>query len=191
MTAVWPDHLLTLEEWDELPEDTSRQYELVEGVLLVVPTAAPLHQRAMVRLTSALDDQLPDELTAVADVEILVEKGHPATVRAPDVVVVSTVRAEEDPSRFDSAEVLVAIEIVSPGTGRTDRVTKFAEYAEAGIAHYWLVELGPPVTLTAYTLADGDYERVAEGGGTMTVPTPIAITLDLVGLTARRRGSLS
>jgi len=57
-TASWPDHLLTLAEWDALPQDTSRCYELVEGVLLVVPRP-PLHQRAMWRLCSKIEDELP------------------------------------------------------------------------------------------------------------------------------------
>ncbi|QUG99647.1 hypothetical protein HUO13_01510 [Saccharopolyspora erythraea] len=35
-----PDHLLTIEEFDELPEDGSRRYELQEGVLQVSPKAA-------------------------------------------------------------------------------------------------------------------------------------------------------
>jgi Uma2 family endonuclease len=40
--APWPDHLLTIEEeWDELPEDTYRHAELVDGVLVVTPTPAP------------------------------------------------------------------------------------------------------------------------------------------------------
>ena len=65
--APSPDHPLSLAEWDVLPEDTSHRYELVEGILLVAPRPAPLHQRAMVRLTADLDRQLPDQLTALAD----------------------------------------------------------------------------------------------------------------------------
>ena len=186
VTASWPDHLLTLDEWGALPEDTSRQYELVEGVMLVVPRPAPLHQRVMVRLTSQLDAQLPDELTAVADVEVVLDTRHPATVRAPDVVVIRTSRVEQNPARFEAADVLVAVEIVSPGTGRTDRVTKLTEYADAGVPHYWLIELDPPTRLTAYTLVDGDYQHVAGGTGTIVIPAPTAITLDLATLTARR-----
>jgi hypothetical protein len=37
-----PDHLLTLAEWDALPEDTSRHYELAEGVLVGRPTTRNL-----------------------------------------------------------------------------------------------------------------------------------------------------
>jgi hypothetical protein len=32
-SMTWPDHLLSLAEWDELPEDVSRRFELVEGML--------------------------------------------------------------------------------------------------------------------------------------------------------------
>jgi Uma2 family endonuclease len=185
-TAAWPDHLLTLAEWDALPEDPSRRYELIEGVLLVVPRPARMHQRAMVRLTSELDQQLPDDLTALADVEVVIDARHPGTVRVPDVVVVSSRRAEEARSRLTAADVLVAVEIVSPGTGRTDRVTKFTEYADAGIAHYWVLDLDPPATLTAYTLVDGDLELVAEATGVLMLNSPTPVRLDLDGLTRRR-----
>jgi Uma2 family endonuclease len=185
-TAVWPDHLLTLAEWDALPEDTSHRYELVEGILLVAPRPAPMHQRAMVRITAELDRQLPDDLTALADVDVLIEGGFPPTVRAPDVVVVPSAQAEQNPTRLEAADVLVAVEIISPGTGRTDRVTKLAEYADAGIAHYWLVDLEPPATLTTYLLVDGDYEEVARGIGAIDLGAPAPVRLDVDGLLSRR-----
>ena len=183
--ATWPDHLLSLAEWDVLPEDTSHRYELVEGILLVAPRPASLHQRAMVRIAGELDRQLSDELTALADFEVVVDASFPPTVRAPDVVVVPAGRADDNPPRLPAADVLLAVEIVSPGTGRTDRVTKPAEYAEAGIRHYWLVDLDPPVTLTAHLLVDGAYEVVAEGSGTLDLSGPAPVRLDLDGL--RRR----
>jgi hypothetical protein len=36
-TAPWPDHLTTLTERDALDADPARRFELVGGVLLVVP----------------------------------------------------------------------------------------------------------------------------------------------------------
>lgn len=186
IAASWPDHLLTLDEWDALPQDTSRCYELVEGVLLVVPRPAPLHQRAMWRLCSQIEDQLPAELTVLPDVEVLIQAGPPPTVRAPDVVITREDCAAANPSRLDAADVLVAVEIISPGTGTTDRVTKMFEYADAGIAHYWLVDLSPPVPLTACTLVDGNYEHtLGEASGTLTIPSPVCLTLDLDALLTR------
>jgi Uma2 family endonuclease len=187
MTALpWPDHLLTLDEWDELPEDRSRRFELAEGILIVSPRSAALHQRAMVRLADQLDHRLPRALTALADVEVLIEEGPAATVRAPDVVVTGAELAEKNPARLAASDVALAVEIVPPGTGRTDRVTKLFEYAQAGIPHYWLVELSEPVTLTAYTLAVDHYELVvSRASGTVTLTEPVRVELDLPALIAR------
>jgi Uma2 family endonuclease len=187
MTAAsWPDHLLTLAEWDALPQDTSRCYELVEGVLLVVPRPAPLHQWVMLRLCRQIEDQLTGELIVLPDVDVLVRAGKPPTVRAPDIIITRKDRVAANPSRLEAADVLVAIEIISPGTRTTDCVTKMYEYADASIPHYWLVDLDNPVTLTAYTLIDGNYEHVAGGtAGTVTIPSPVSITLNLDALITR------
>lgn len=185
-TAPWPDHLLTISEWDALAEDGSRSQELVEGVLLVVPRPAPRHQRAVVRLAAGLDSQLPDDLTALADVEILIEAAYPATVRVPDVVVVPASRVEQNAPRLDAADVVLVVEVVSPGTGRTDRVTKLMEYADAGIPQYWLVDLDPQPSMTAHTLVDGEYEVVAQGSGSISLSSPVPLRIDLPSLITRR-----
>jgi Uma2 family endonuclease len=183
--ASWPDHLLTLAEWEALPEDASRRYELVEGVLLVVPRPTPLHQLIMLRLGGELDRQLPDDLTVLPDVEVLVEAGPIPTVRAPDLVVVPFARAEQNPPQLTAADIRLAIEIISPGTGRTDRVTKMSEYAEAGIPHYWLVDLPPRLQLTAYTLGSGRYEQHAIGTNLIDLDQPAPVHLDLKSLLTR------
>jgi Uma2 family endonuclease len=182
---VWPDHLLTLTEWEALPEDSAVRYELMEGTLQVTPRPTPLHQLAMLQLGAELNRQLPAELTAVPDVDVLIDGVFPPTVRAPDVVVVSTATIERRPPRFDAADVLLAVEIISPGTRRTDRVIKPSEYAEAGIRHYWLVDLDPPVSLTAYLLVGGGYELDFEGSGRISIGSPAVVQLDLDQLLTR------
>jgi Uma2 family endonuclease len=177
--VTWPDHLLTLAEWEAMPEDTTHFFELVEGILLVAPRPAFLHQRVMARLATELDRQLPDDLAASPDVEVLIDAGFPPTVRVPDVVVVPTAVADQNPARVEAADVLLAVEIVSPGTGRTDRVTKLKEYADAGIGHYWIVDLDPPVSLTGYLLAAGNYEVMVESAGVVEVGSPAMLRIDL------------
>lgn len=85
----WPDHLLTLEEWDALPEDLSRHYELAEGVLVAAPRPAPHHQQAAGNLMVDLNSQLPPTLRANQDSEVVIEASFPVTVRAPDVIITS------------------------------------------------------------------------------------------------------
>ncbi len=57
------------------------------------------------------------------------------------------------------------------------------QYAEAGIAHYRLVELGEPDTLTTFELADGACEPVEKCTGEVKLSRPAPLVLDLDGLT--------
>jgi Uma2 family endonuclease len=185
-TYTWPDHLLTLDEWEALPEDSTHRFELVEGVLLVAPRPTSLHQLVLIELGSELNRQLPADLTALPEVEVLVDAGPPPTLRVPDLAVVSTLSAQSNLARFDAADVLLAVEILSPGTRRTDRVLKAAEYAEAGILHYWLVDLDPPVSLAALRLADGAYQPDTVTDGAVELTSIGPVQLDLPALASRR-----
>ncbi|SEP49515.1 Uma2 family endonuclease [Amycolatopsis saalfeldensis] len=129
---------------------------VADGDTDTVGRSPVLHQRIAARLACLLDRQSPDEQAAVHGVEMLVSAA-PLTVRVPDVLVVPAAVIQDNLARFDAADILLAIEVLSEGTERTDRVTKLFEYAEAGIEHYWIVDPGPPVRLITYRLVDGDY----------------------------------
>jgi Uma2 family endonuclease len=180
-----PDHLLTLAEWDELTEELCRRGELVEGVLVVVPGATALHQRAMSKLCTELNRQLPAHYSAVPDVDVVLETAPLPTVRKPDVVVAPNELIETNPARITGADAVLAIEIISPGSGRTDQILKLAEYAAAGIANYWIVELGPPVSITIFRLHGEAYQLVTEGAGLLSLEVPAPIELDLDALIRR------
>ncbi len=185
MTLSWPNHLLTLEEWEALPEDSAMRLELAEGVLVMSPMPFAWHQRAGTRLTSRVDEQLPQTLIALAEVEVVVAD-DPLTIRVPDVMVTRTEVYETNPPRCGAADVHLAVEVLSDGTRRVDRVLKFSEYAEAGIPQYWIVDLGEPVTLLAYTLVGSGYELSGEHTGSVTLHVAgHQVTLDLGSLTRR------
>ena len=77
--------------------------------------------------------------------------------------------------------MLLAVEVISPGTRRIERVMKRSEYADAGITHYWIVDLDGP-RLTELTLTDGQYTG-SEHIGEFTTTVPFAFDLDLRMLT--------
>jgi Uma2 family endonuclease len=166
-------------EWDALPEDNTRRYELAEGILQVSPRPVSNHQWAVGELVYQLRSQLPAELHPLPEIEVLLFDGFPSTVRVPDVVVVPTAVAKSNPARYPAGDVLLAVEVISPGSRTTDRVTKLNEYARAGIGHYWIVDLENPVTITAFQLADQEYERVAEATETLSVQVPALFTIDV------------
>lgn len=67
-------------------------------------------------------------------------KLSPHDVLEPDLVVVSTARAEIIlPSHVEGPPDLV-IEILSPSTRAFDRGEKFALYERLGVAEYWIVD---------------------------------------------------
>ncbi len=185
MTSItWPDHLLTLEEWDALPEDVSRRFELVDGVLQMSPRPTSNHQLAMMLLGAQLNAVLvAHQLVAVPDVDVVLVESFPPLLRAPDIVVVPMADARTGPKRYRADQLRLAIEIVSPGTARVDRVAKMAEYAESAIPNYWIIDLDGGVTLDAFTLADGAYRPSLAGAvGTVTLAEPVPMTIDLAAL---------
>lgn len=185
MTSItWPDHLLTLEEWDALPEDVSRRFELVDGVLQMSPRPTLDHQLAITLLAAQLNVALvPQSFIAVAEVDVALVETFPPLLRAPDVVVISLADARAGLKRCRANQVRVAIEIVSPGSARVDRVAKMADYAEAGIPNYWIIDLDGEVSLDAFSLADGAYRPSLAGAvGKVALEQPVPMTVDLAAL---------
>jgi len=183
IASPWPDHLLGLQEYLDLPEDTSRHYELAEGILQVSPRPVLKHQWVSKRLSRQLDDQLPGEWSTTHEVDVVVDARYPVKVRAPDLVVISVDRAREEPKNLNASDVLLAVEVVSPGSRRTDNVSKLNEYADAGIPHYWIIHTEPEATLTAYELIDTDYRLVETATDAFTAVRPFPLTVDLTSLT--------
>lgn len=181
-----PDHLLTHDEWVAMTEDDRFHYELAQGVLEVNPKPAVAHQRAMIRLARQLDEQLPAKLVVVAEVDVVLAARSPATVRSPDLAVLPSAVADTNPAWCDAADVLLAVEIVSPDSDDRDHVTKYLEYSEAGIPDYWVLDIEERVTLTAYRLIDGEYELVGRSSELIEVSEPATLSIAVDSLLPRR-----
>lgn len=179
-SAVAPDHLLDLAEWDAMPEDSCARCELVEGVVVVAPRPLPRDQDVVLELGGQLRTQVSADHVVLTDTEVVVDASGPATVRAPDLLVASRTALDGRP-RLRPDEVLVAIEILSPGTRRTDRVAKLAEYAEVGIPYYVIVDPEGPIAEfaldgEAYRLiATHDRTATLAFGPTLVLPTPAGV----------------
>jgi Uma2 family endonuclease len=182
----FPRGLVTLEEWDALELDEARRWELVEGGIVMTPRPRPLHQIVSMNLAQLLDERRPDSLVVLQEVEVTVEECFPPTVRDPDLVVVKRSVVDRNPVRVDPSDVILVVEIVSPGSRRTDRVMKAYEYAKAGIEHYWIVDLDtdPEERFLAHVLHEGTYERVgALDGDRVRTEKPLELDFALDELT--------
>lgn len=168
---------ITAGEYEELPELEVR-VEVVDGYVHVSPSPQPTHQDVVLNLTVALKSVCPPELKCVFGIDVRLAD-DPLHVRIPDLVVVRRpVRRVRRPD-----QVLLAVEVISPGTRTIDRAHKRAEYAAAGIPHYWIVDWADGVSLEVLHLADGRYESQ---GVFKDVPVrvefPFPCTIDLASL---------
>ena len=129
--------LYTVDDLQHFPEDGNR-YELLDGVLLVTPQAAAVHQvvagRIQVELANAL--QKPG-LAHVVGPGAVVQM--PRTQLQPDILVY--------PARFsprtdwrEITEHWLAIEVLSRSSRIYDREFKRDAYFALGLQQVWLVD---------------------------------------------------
>lgn len=177
---AWPRGLLTLSGWEALDAGEGHHVECNEGVLVVTPKPPAPHRRLSMRLGSALDKVLGPALIVVPDVEVLLDE-DPLTVRASDLVVAAS-DYQSSRIRFTGAQIRLPIEVISPGSRRTDQVTEPSEYADAGIPEYWVID--PATTAVAvYDLAGRTYtHRQTATGRTSVQGCGFDIDLDLATL---------
>lgn len=195
MTALVepPGRLLTVAEYAELGEDDRFRWELQEGNLVMSPSPSPDHMLISGGLRDQLNTQAPPAVAVIQDIDIdlqLDPADKPGTSRRPDLVVVAQsavrrVRAEGGLLR--ACEVLLVVAIVSPGSRRTDSIVKRAEYADAGIPHYWIVDPEPAGTVSLRACrraAPGTPGYVDDGAvaDRYTTEAPYPMTVDLAAI---------
>jgi Uma2 family endonuclease len=146
-------------EWTEsdyfnLPE-TNHLVELSEGRLIIKDMPTDEHQKAVLRLTIAIntyieEHQLGEMRFSPMPVQLWEDK-----IREPDIIFMSNDHRDRISSKCWGVPDL-AIEVVSPSNEDDDRIEKFAEYAKAGISEYWIVD---PVNIIIeiYLLKKGKY----------------------------------
>ncbi|GAA3335927.1 Uma2 family endonuclease [Amorphoplanes nipponensis] len=167
----------TIEDVLCLPDDAPR-VELRDGVMIVVPSPTYDHQDICSLLWLWLRQHAPREYRASQATGVAVSLDN---TFEPDVLLVD---ADVSGSRHYSVveQVTLAVEVVSPGTRRRDRLEKPAEYAAAGIPHYWRIEQNP-VHVYAYDLVDGSYQLVADSADELVLTAPFEIRLPISDIT--------
>lgn len=136
------DHLLTIEEFERLPEEDSARVELVRGMLVREPRPAALHGWVQIKLGSMLVNHVEQHRLGhvFSDIGVILST-DPATVRGPDLAFVSSERLPAGPPKrgFLSFAPDLCVEIVSPWNTSGEIHEKVLEYLEAGSRLVWVV----------------------------------------------------
>jgi len=188
MAAPVPEVFEHVDPWTEeeflaLPVD--RRVELLDGALLVSPSARGRHQRFSSRFWAALDAVVPVGLEVLEAINVRV---GPDKILIPDLAVITVPGL--DLAVYDAADVILVVEIASRGNAVADRVVKPQLYAQAGIPHYLRIELGDAgPSAVVYRLQRDRYVEVARAdpGCLLVLSEPFAVTLDLAALAVATR----
>jgi Uma2 family endonuclease len=166
----------TVDDLLKFPDDGNR-YELFNGSLVVSPAPTRLHQDVIFLLQTILYRAAPPDVKVYSTVNV---SGSDRDFYIPDLVVVPREAAKSAGLMLPPSDLLLAVEVVSPGTKVFDRGVKAAAYAAAGIPVYWRIEPNEGPTLYVYEL-DGDAYKGPishKAGVPVTLSSPFPVSFD-------------
>ena len=144
-------------EGDYLALDTNHLVEFTDGYVEVLPMPKPAHQRIVLFLRDEIhafsrSSKLGEVLVAPMRIRLRERK-----FREPDVMFMLTDHATRKGEEFWEGADLV-MEVVSPDAESytRDYTSKRSDYAEAGVAEYWIIDPQERKVLVL-KLSDGDY----------------------------------
>jgi Uma2 family endonuclease len=166
-----PQGSWTYDDYAALPDD-GRQYEIVNGVLVMTPAPSPDHQSIAVRLSHYLF--VHAELAGLGRVfaaPIDVELG-PKNVFQPDVIVLLNAHLDRVAAKRIIGAPDLVVEVASPSTAAFDRLTKYDVYALAGVVEYWIVKSSHRA-VEVLVLENGEYRSLGIFSGQATLPSRV------------------
>ncbi|MFI1531215.1 Uma2 family endonuclease [Streptomyces griseus] len=176
----WTRTRISAEQYDSWSEEQCAGIEIVEGLVVVSPSASKRRNRLARILANALDAAAGADWNGDTDFDVRL-RDAPLTNRRPDVILYRAETIDLTPTRPE--HVLLVVEMVSPRAEATAPTAKADQYAEAGIPFYWRVEqaaTGVPIVYTC--VLDPATKAYRDDGmftGTVNVTAPFPVTVSL------------
>ena len=175
---------LTYEDFLHFPDD-GRRHELIDGEHYVTPSPNTRHQRLVARLFDAIYGHLKVSLDGevfLAPFDVVISNFD---VVEPDLLFVAADQSAILTDKHVRGAPALVIEILSPGTRKTDELTKRRLYERAGVREYWIVDPELEVVKVFRREAQG-LSRVAElsrqAGDNLTTPLLPGLAISLPAL---------
>ncbi|MER6531581.1 Uma2 family endonuclease [Streptomyces sp. NPDC001508] len=177
----------TADDLDRIP-DLPRYTELLDGSLVFRSPQTRFHSRTIRLLDNALLRQAPDHLDVLRQMTVRLDrKNRPE----PDVLVFPIeANTGHDQTWYDRADIVLAVEVVSPDSRERDREVKPRKYAQAEVRHFWRVEQDddkglPVVHVYELDSATGSYALSGIYHDRLKLTVPFDIEIDLTAIDRR------
>src|SRR5262249_13268273 len=102
------------------------------------------------------------------DVDTILDRFN---VRRPDILFFFKSRTHFVGAKAMEGPPDLAIEVISPSSAEIDREDKFAQYRDAGVANYWILDPRPR-TIEGWRLDGKIYVPTGQGSGNETIQLP-------------------
>ncbi len=149
---------LSLASFLARPESPGRIEELLDGELVVSPSANESHSRISTELAMQLGAQFKAKrlgrLYGTPLTTVLDDRNAPE----PDLSAILAARTDIVQAGFPRGAPDLAIEVLSPSNKDNDLIRKKRLYAAHGVREYWIVD-GDAETVTRYWLRNGRYGK--------------------------------
>ncbi|MEU3554631.1 Uma2 family endonuclease [Streptomyces fragilis] len=181
---VPPQNGYTVDDLFTLP-DLPPHTELIDGSLVFGGPQRRFHGNVVDLLVHGLRSTLPADLRVSREMTIVLDRRNGPE---PDVCVIRAAAITgPDQTHYEAADVLLAVEVVSPESEARDRTTKPRKYAAAGIPHFWRVERNGDTThpvVHTYTLdpLTKAYVHTGMHRDQLKVTEPYDVTVDLTAV---------
>ncbi len=170
--AQAPSVKFTYDDFLDFPND-GRRHEIIGGEHFVTPSPNTRHQTISLNLTVAIRNYLvqhPIGAVYAAPLDVVLSD---LDVVQPDLMYISRERTGVLTEQHVRGAPDLVGEILSPGTRRTDEITKRKLYDRFGVVEYWVVD--PELEgIKIYRRTAEGFTRVAEltaeGGDEVTTP---------------------
>jgi Uma2 family endonuclease len=143
----WPVALLfpLQGQWTEgdylaLQKRTNRPVELSDGYIEVLPMPSPFHQRIVRFLFGLLERCVAGRNAGEVFFAPLPIRLWPCKFRDPDIVFLKPGRISDPHHQPQGADLVVEVVSEDDEDRQRDLETKRQEYAQAGVAEYWIVD---------------------------------------------------
>jgi Uma2 family endonuclease len=167
-----PSARFTYEDFLNFPSDGKR-HEVIDGEHYVTPSPNTKHQVVSMNLTRAFNFYLERQRVGQVFAAPFDVVFSDLDVVEPDLLYISRERSGILTDEHVRGSPDLVVEIVSPGTRKTDEVTKRKVYERFDVKEYWVVD--PELDAVKVYRRDGGVfaraaELTAEAGDILTTP---------------------
>ncbi|MBN2303804.1 MAG: Uma2 family endonuclease [Anaerolineae bacterium] len=128
---------ITAAEFLALPE-TMQQTELLEGEIIVTPALIISHQEIVGQVYMLLRQLMIEGKSLLSPLDVWLDE---INVVQPDVIwIAPDSPCVEVEGKYWQGPPDLVVKVLSPGTARTDKSTKFRLCERRGVREYWMVD---------------------------------------------------